>query len=209
VHPKTLLEKQMLDSDPRIKLLSKYQRKALKEYQRLLETAAINPDRILSLVEDDVGAVMPILRSMTDQVVRSAVIFEYTMIDMELDSILFRHFFGTGNKLRSRRNTHQYKTLRSMLQNLYILQKLAIIRNFKEVPRDVVSKLAAINDLRNGLAHTFFLQDLSPSKRTYKGLSILSPKGFRDFREDAWKIRCFFMPWLKKYFPDEPDSGKL
>ena len=208
IHTNELWKEQMLDNDPRINLLSRYQRRALTEYQRLLETAALNPDRILSFAEDDVDAVMPILRSMTDQVVRSEVIFEYTMIDMELDSILFKHFFGTGKKLRFKKNTRQYKTLRSMLQNLYILQKLSIIRNFKEVPKDVVSKIAAINDLRNGLAHTFFLKDLSPSKRTYKKLSILSRKGFEAFRKDAWGIRCFFMPWLHKYFPEEPNSVK-
>ncbi len=189
--------------DPRIQLLSRHQRRAFKEYQRILEAAALNPERLFGFAEEDPDAVMPILRSMTDQVVRSEVIFEYTMIDMELDSILFQHFFGSGARLRAKRRTQRYKTLRSILQNIYILQKLSIIRKFKDVPRGIVSKIAAINELRNGLAHTFFVEDLGPSKRTYNGRNIFRLDGFRDFRKDTLEIRCFFMPWLKEYLPEE------
>ena len=81
----------MPDRDSRIQLLSRYQRRALRQYKRLLEATSLNPDRVLDFAEDDPTAVVPILRSMTDQIVRSDVIFEYTMIDLELDLILFRH----------------------------------------------------------------------------------------------------------------------
>jgi hypothetical protein len=144
---------------------------------------------------------------MTDQIVRSDVIFEYTMIDLELDLILFRHFFGTGKKLQAARRTTRYRTLRSILHNLYIMQKLTIVRDFKEIPRAVVSKIAAINDLRNGLAHTFFLEDLSPSKRTYKGLSVFTYEGLQAFRKDAWEVRFFFAPWLREYRLAETDEA--
>ncbi len=196
----------MPDRDLRMQILSNYQRRALRQYERLLEAAALNPDRVLGFAEDDPAAVVPILRSMTDQVVRSEVVFEYTMIDMKLDSIVFQHFFGTGKRLIAARRTRRFRTLRLMLQNLYILQKLSIVRSFKAVPRPVVSKIAAINDLRNGLAHTFFVEDLSPSKRTYKGVTIFSRKGLEAFRKDTWEVRCFFMPELKEYFPEEDEA---
>jgi hypothetical protein len=193
--------------DPRMRLLSKYQRQALRNYERILESAALNPERILNFAEDNPDAVVPILRTMTDQVVRSDVVLEYTLIDMELNFILFRHFFGRGKKLRAAQKTRRYKTLQSVLQHLYIMQKLTIIRSFKEVPKGIVSKIAAINDLRNGLAHTFFVGDLSPSKRSYKGLSIFTRKGFEAFRRDVWEVRFFFTPWLKEYFPVEGDDA--
>ncbi len=186
--------------DPRIQLLSRQQRRAFKEYQRILEAAALNPERVLSFAEEDPDAVVPILRSMTDQVVRSEVIFEYTMIDMELDSILFQHFFGTGARLRAKRRTQRYKTLRSILRTFISFISCRFIRKFKDVPRSIVAKIAAINELRYGLAHTFFVEDLGPSKRTYNGRSIFKRDGFRDFRKDTWEIRCFFMPWLKDIF---------
>ncbi len=195
----------MPSRDSRIRNLSKYQHRVFRDYERILETAALNPERVLEIATNDAEAVVPVLRSMTDQVVRSEVIFEYTLIDMELDSIIFQHFFGKGKRLRAARRTRRYRTLQAMLQNLYILQKLPIVRKFKSVPKSIVSKISTINELRNGLAHTFFLEDLSPSKRTYRGLNVFTRKGFEAFRKDAWEIRCFFTPWLANFFPD--DSG--
>jgi hypothetical protein len=183
--------------------LTKYQARVLREYERILEATGLNPARVLDFAEDDPESVVPILKSMTDQAVRSDVIFEYTMIDMELDFILFRHFFGAGKKLHAARRTKRYKTLRLMLQNIYLMQKLSIVRSFKDIPRPIVSKIAAINDLRNGLAHTFFVSDLKATKRTYKGHSIFTRRGLEAFREDAQEIRHFFMPWLKSILEEE------
>src|SRR5262249_12856477 len=150
----------------------------------------------------DRAAIVPTLRSMTDQIVRSEIVFEYTMLDMELNSMLQQHFFGRGKKLRAARSRRQYKTLRLMLQNAYLLQKLAIVRTFKKVPKDIVTIITAINDLRNGVAHTFFIEDLPLSKRTYKGFDVFTVKGPEAFRKDIWRTRLFFMPWLSKFYPD-------
>lgn len=172
-----------------------------------MDATGLNPERILQLAEDDPRAIVPVLKAMTDQVVRSDVILEYTMVDMELDFIVIRHFFGSGKRLRAARRTQRYKTLQLILQNIYVMQKLSIVRTFRDVPSSVVSKIAMLNELRNGLAHTFFVSDLKAPKRTYKGYSIFTKKGMEAFREDAQEIRYFFMPWLKKLL--EEDEGSV
>ena len=131
----------MNNHDPRLQLLSKYQRRALREYQRILEATSLNPDRILEFAEYDSAAVMPVIRSMTDQIVRSEVIYDYTMIDMELDHLFFQHFFGTGEKLRVAACTRRYRTLQLMLQSLYLLQKLTIVKTFKHIPKKSQGRL--------------------------------------------------------------------
>jgi hypothetical protein len=128
--------------------LSPYQARVLRDYERILELVGLNPDRVLEFAQSDPDAVVPTLKSMTDQAVRSDVIFEYTVIDMELDFIVFRHFFGSGKKLDAARRTRRYRTLRLMLQNTYLMQKLSIVRSFKDIPKAIVSKIAAINDLQ-------------------------------------------------------------
>lgn len=195
----------MATKDTRRAALSKYQVRALREYEHILEVTGLNPERVLEFAEDQPEAIIPTLKSMTDQAVRSDVIFEYTMIDMELDFILLHHFFGSGEKFHVARHTRRYKTLSLILQNIYLMQKLSIVRSFKNVPRPVVNKIAAINELRNGLAHTFFVSDLKTSKRTYQGHSIFTRKGLEAFREDAQEIRYFFMPWLKKLLEENED----
>ena len=179
--------------------LSKHQARALRQYERILEAVGLNPERILEFAKDDPAAVVPVLKSMTDQAVRSDVIFEYTLIDAELESILVRHFFGTGKRLAAARRTQRYKTLRSMLQNMYLLQKLSLVRSFCDIPKPIASSIAAINDLRNGLAHAFFVSELPRLKRIYKGRNIFTTAGLDTFRSDVQEIRYFFMPWLK-YF---------
>ena len=72
---------------------------------------------------------------MTDQAVRSVVIVEYTVIDIKLKFVIFRHFFGSGKKLSAASRTQPYRTLRFMLQNAYLMQKLSIVRSFKKIPK--------------------------------------------------------------------------
>ncbi len=119
----------MPSQDNRKNALSRYQAQALREYERILEVIGLNPERVLDFATKDSEAVVPVIKSMTDQAVRSDVILEYTLIDSELDSILFRHFFGSGKKQRAARRTTRYKTLRLILQNIYLMQKLSIVRS--------------------------------------------------------------------------------
>jgi hypothetical protein len=178
----------------------------LRKYERILEATGLNPDRIFAIADEEPEAVVPVLQSMIDQVVRSEIILEYTMIDADLDHLLFKHFFGSGKKLEKARRTKRYRTLRLPLEGLYILQKLSLVRSFTDVPRSVASKIAAINDLRNGIAHAFHLSDLKKSKRTYKGMNVFTPKGLEVFRRDAAEIRHFFYPWLETMLDNRPSS---
>ena len=89
---------------------------------------------------------------MVDQVVRSEVITTYTWIDSILDNVLSDRIAGTrkggiGPKRR--------KTLESMLNRLYPLQKLTIIRTFKKVPKKITSSIGAIDEIRNGTCSQF------------------------------------------------------
>jgi hypothetical protein len=131
------------------------------------------------------------------------------MIDLYLDTALFGHFFGRGvERLERARRTRRYRTLRLILQSMYIMQKLSIVRSFRTIPRPIVHSIAAINDLRNGLAHTFFVSELSANKRTYKGHNIFTRKGMLTFQNDTEEIEFFFMPWLKKLLVEEGERAE-
>jgi hypothetical protein len=183
--------------------LTSYKARVFRDYKKLLDITGLNPEIALNYLADDPEAFVPILKSMRDQIVRSEIVYEYTFVDLELDFLLIRHFFGTGKKLHNARRTKRYRTFQLMLQNLYLLQKLSIVRSFKDIPRNIISKISALNDLRNGIAHTFFLPDLKKHKRTYKGINVFTPKGLENFRNDMFEIRYFFMPWLRNYLVKE------
>lgn len=186
--------------------LTIHQTRVLRDYENILNITVLNPNQLFEFAEDDPEALLPLLKSMIDQAVRSDVIFEYTMIDMELNNLLIRHFFGTGKRLQAAKKTKRFKTLNIILQNIYLIQKLTLVRKFKNIPKSIVSKIAAINELRNGLAHTFFVKELKPAKRTYKKYSIFTRNGLEDFHEDIQEIRYFFMPWLRNIVEDEKNQ---
>jgi len=183
--------------------LTAYQKRVLREYERMLEITGLNPSNALDLAEEDPKHLAPMLRVMTDQAVRSDVIYEYTLIDVELDFIIYHHFFGRGKKFDAAKRTKRYNTLRLIMQKMYLMQKLDVIRSFKNIPSGIASKIAAINDIRNSLAHTFFISDLKKSKRRYRGYNIFKREGLEAFQADVEKVRYFFMPWLRKIIEEE------
>jgi hypothetical protein len=178
--------------------LSPYQRKVYKNYQDILEELGLNADSFIdSLDETDKAAIIPSLKNMMDQVIRSEIILDYTLIDQELDSIIIRHFFRTGQKLVRTNKTKKYKTLEKLLENIYPIKKLEIIQSFKKVPREVINIIHAINGLRNGMAHSFFLGKLKAVNKTYKHKDLTKVAALREFRADVSKLIYFFYPNLK------------
>jgi|GEM_PF-2734621 len=134
--------------------LTRKHKLALARYRKILSIVGLDEQELLNRAADDPEAIVPVLDLMIDQVVRSEVITTYTWIDSILDDVLTERIAGTrkggiGPKRR--------KTLELVLNRLYPLQKLAIIRTFKKVPKQITSSIGAIDELRNGLAHSFLL----------------------------------------------------
>lgn len=179
--------------------LTPYQQGVYRRYNRILEITRLHPERIFNVANDDPAAVVPVLQSMIDQAVRSHVIVEYTFIDAQLNDAILNHVFGRGKSFIKATRSRRYQTLQMMLQLLYPLQKLAILKTFKHVPTNIWNTIAAINDLRNGLAHSFHLRDLKESSRTYKRRNIFTPSGLELFDHDSRDVLCFFEPWIKKF----------
>ena len=146
---------------------------------------------------------------MADQVVRSEVIAQYTSVDEHLNLVLIEHFFGRGKLLRRRRLTKRFRTFRLVLQRLYFLRKLGLIRSFRAVPNRIVSSLYALNELRNGIAHAFFVRDMPRSKQVFKNRDVFDSDGLEFFREDMRLVHEFFNLELRDLFAGLEDNGQL
>jgi hypothetical protein len=75
---------------------------------------------------------------------------------------------------------------------MYPLEKLRLVRAFRQLPRGVVSDIQGLNALRNGLAHAFFPENLKKAKPVWKGRDIFSLEGLTAFEADMHKLRNFF-----------------
>ncbi len=179
---------------------SRSQRRAVNRYRQLLELAGLSEPVTIERNADDPDAIVPAFNSMSNQIVRSSVVSAYTLIDELLNHEVLKHFFGSGDRLRRARRTKRFRTLQIMLQQVFLLQKLALVENFRVVPREISSHIRALNDLRNGVAHSFSLDGLPAVKRTFKKQDVFTVKGFEFFLGAMNEVDYFFMPYLAKIY---------
>jgi len=175
--------------------ISTYQIKLLNEYNRMLDISGLSPDRANKFLDDGASEyLLPLLKSMKQELVRGYIIKEYTLIDSLLEFRLLRLFFGTGMKMKMMQKTIRFKNLQKILQKLYPLQKLEIIcDNKRKVPKHIRKIIYRLNELRNIFSHSFFIHNFPKSKILYNGMNIFSPKGLEIFKSDLVEVKRFFL----------------
>jgi hypothetical protein len=133
------------------------------------------------------------LRLMRDQIVRGFVVLKYTLIDELLGSEICRYLFGRRGFIQLWR-TQRFRTFNHyILEELFLLQKLRLVKSIRKIPKEVAADVERINALRNGLAHAFFPENLRKSRPVWKGKNIFSVEGFELFAEDVQRVTGFFV----------------
>ena len=137
----------------------------------------------------------PHLEMIKMQYVRSEVLMSYVLVDEFLNMIICRNYFGKQSfiklwKTKNFRNFNHY-----ILERLSLLNKLELVKAIKTMPSNIETIIKKMNDLRNGLAHSFFPQNLKRNKPVYNGISVFTVDGFKRFMEDREKVISFFLPW--------------
>ena len=167
------------------------QHRLVGEVQQLLATLMLDPEAIIA--DEDVAGRTPRLELAKDQIIRSAVILKYVLMDEFLSAIICWHYFGESRSLQQLWKTKRFRSFNHfVLEKLYLLQKLDLVKGIHDIPKAVVADLAALNDLRNGIAHSFFPQNRR-RKPEWKGQSIFAEAGFERFLEDMGSLSDFFV----------------
>jgi hypothetical protein len=68
------------------------------------------------------------------------------------------------------------------------MEKLAYVRAIREVPRAIRRDVEQLNNLRNGVAHAFFPENLRSAKPKWKGENIFSIEGLKLLWDDLSDI---------------------
>jgi len=113
-------------------------------------------------------------------------------MDEHVSCIMCCHFFGKKRGFGPLWRTKRFKSFNYfVLEKLYLLQKLELVENVHDIPGWVGSDLRKLNDLRNGIARSFFPQNRR-RKPEWKGQSIFTYDGFDRFMKDMEKLSDFF-----------------
>jgi len=184
----------------KVKLTGK-QRRLVGELRQILSTLMLDPEVIIA--DEDVDGRTPRLELAKDQIMRSAVVLKYILMDEFLSAVICWHYFGKRRSFPQLWKTKRFVSFNHfVLERLYLLQKLDLVRSIHDIPKPVVADLAALNDLRNGIAHSFFPQNRR-RKPEWKGKSIFTDAGFERFLEDMGKLSDFFVERFWRGSPED------
>ena len=171
--------------------LTKKQRALATDLKDLMARLRLDPDQIVDKAEPDARTTY--LKLARDQIIRSAIILKYVLMDEHLSAVMCWHYFGKKRSFPQLWKTERFRTFNYfILEKLYLLQKLELVKNVHDIPGWVLSDLAALNDLRNGIAHSFFPENRR-RKPDWKGKSVFTRSGFDHFLEDMDKLSEFFL----------------
>lgn len=189
--------------------LTDKQRRLVAELKDLLSSLTLGPAKIIA--EADPEARTAYLELAKDQIIRSAIILKYVLMDEFLSAVICWHYFGRKRSFPQLWKTKRFRSFNYfILERLYLLQKLDLVKSIHEIPRWVSSDLAALNELRNGIAHSFFPQNRR-RKPEWKGQSVFTRAGFERFLEDIQKLSDFFVERFWRGSPedmgDRPDAA--
>ncbi len=172
-------------------MLSKNEKKAIKEIDDLISLLNLNHKEIESAEK---AARLPILRNIKDQIIRGEVVVNYTFIDEMLNCIICNHYFGRNKSYIKLWKTKRFRYFNYyILEKIYLLNKLDLVKELVKVPRNIENTIRAINDLRNGMAHAFFPENLRRNKPVYKGVDIHSYEGMKLLKDENNEVVNFLM----------------
>jgi hypothetical protein len=162
---------------------TRLQKQLLSQIQEITEILALDPNQILVEWSGEPEAVTTHLRRIIDHLIRGEILTQYTLVDSMLNFRLGELVFGRGRSLRKVQGKAKHRALTEICEHIYPMEKVKVIQQHRKMPKRYVSTMAALNDLRNGLAHSFFIEDLPKAKKTFLGNDVFTPDGLSEFQK--------------------------
>jgi len=174
--------------------LTKKQRRLRTEIEEIADVIGMDHWKIEAYTPDTRTVFLELIRN---KLVRSEIIIKYTLIDELLSVIICHFYFKKPDKEFSFRKLWKTKRFRifnhHILEELYLLNKLRLVRAIREVPKEIRDNIERVNAVRNAVAHSFFPENrrqyLALKKVVYRGIDIFTKQGIERFEEDFETIR--------------------
>jgi len=170
--------------------LTRKQKRLLAEVAEIAELCVVDYDNILDCDPEERTTRLELMKR---QLAVGRVVWEYTYVDEMLSADICHFFFG-----RKKGFIRLWKTKKFRAFNYYIVEvlslteKLRLVKSIRKVPKAVAADIETLNALRNGLARSYFPENLRASKPIYKGLDIYSREGLERFIADMRKVTQYF-----------------
>ena len=134
------------------------------------------------------------LELIRNQLVRSDVVISYTFIDECLAHDICNYYFRPRKTRKAFDFGKLWRTKRFsifthyIMDETYLMKKLAIVNAIKSVPKNVRSAIGRINDTRNAIAHGFFPENrrmyAQAKKVLHNKVELFTLAGVKSFKGD-------------------------
>jgi hypothetical protein len=171
--------------------LTSKQKRLVEELDRICKLLFLDYQNVGDYEADGRTAHLELAR---DHIIRGDIIMFYTLIDEYLNDEIARYYFGRNRFFPRLWKTKRFQLFNyHVLEELHLMQKLRHVKAIIKVPKPISATIERLNALRNGIAHSFFPENLSRSSPTWKGKNIFSYEGIEAFRHDIQEVIDFFM----------------
>lgn len=167
--------------------LTKKQRELQREVTGLIERLKLNPN--IMAVDPEFRTTH--LESAKRTLITAAVLERYLLIDELLNDQICHYYFPNRSYPRLWRTKRFQGFNYHVLERIYLLQKVELVRTLIRLPNKIYKDIRALNDLRNALSHSFFPENRRVKPR-WKGADIFSSEGYELFWEDMQNATGFF-----------------
>jgi hypothetical protein len=127
------------------------------------------------------------------KMVTAHVVTRYTLLDQILADTIFVYFFmqdPPSQRFESNWASDAHRIFfHHILDEMFLLKKLAIVQAIGPVPSDITAVLQRVNALRNALAHSFIPESRKEYKASgkvlYANVDIRTPAGIDKLNADC------------------------
>jgi hypothetical protein len=176
--------------------LTPKQKRTIKDLDEIYAVIGIDYWNIEDYERESRSGVLELQRR---KAIVGGIIVQYTVIDEMMNWDICRHFFGPRKSSMQLWRTKKFQNFNYyILERLSLIEKLELVKTFyREIPGNIVKDIYILNDLRNAVAHAFFVEDLRKYKKegkaVYKGKDIFTVEGVDLFMEDMGRVNEFFI----------------
>jgi hypothetical protein len=164
--------------------LTRTQKRIIDEIDEIAADIGISHHAIVEEFEGS-DSLTELLTFARRRLIIATIVTDYTFFEEMLGSIIARYYFGARPFSQLWRTKRFKRFNHYVLERLYLLQKLALVKEILPVPKAVSSYLERLNDLRNAVAHAFFPENLRGSRTSYDGVDIFTMDGYKRLRKDG------------------------
>jgi hypothetical protein len=183
--------------------LTRAQRRIVGEIEEVLRIGGYDWRVVEELYEDPDERLAQLKRVKLD-FIRMKVIGDYVFADELLTTVVVSYFFPVRKFPKRWKDKRMRTFMHFVMERLFMLQKLALVKEIREFDREMARAVERLDALRNAMAHSFvpeMKREYRKTKKvTWKGKDIYTTEGIEQFDTDVRELSdyLFQMAFGKK-----------